>query len=288
MTRVAVVIPCFNDGPTLRSTVESALAQQERPELVVVDDGSNDPDTLRVLEDLERDRVAVVRRENGGLAAARMTGVEATTAPYVYPLDADDLLEPDALGPLADALDRDVRAAVAWGELRVFGEFEASLRTARVFDPWRLTFISEIPGTSLVRRAALEATGGWTFRGGYEDWDLWLTLAEAGWTGVHVDVPMLAYRRHGRRMLGDCVPQHVELVAAIRGRHETMFAARGEARRQSPSPRRVKWGFALVTALPFLTPFTRHRLYLLISQPRQILLLRRLRRRAAAGRPLAA
>ena len=74
MTRVAVVVPCFNDGETLHDALAS-LEGQEPHELVVVDDGSDDPATIEVLAQAERDGVRVVRRPNGGLSAARMSGV---------------------------------------------------------------------------------------------------------------------------------------------------------------------------------------------------------------------
>src|SRR5438552_298882 len=73
MPRVAVVVPCFDDGETLPDALAS-LAEQEPHELVVVDDGSTDPATLETLADVERRGVRVVRRANGGLSAARMTG----------------------------------------------------------------------------------------------------------------------------------------------------------------------------------------------------------------------
>src|SRR5919201_4693258 len=160
MPRVAVIVPCFNDGATLRETLAS-FEGQEPHELVVVDDGSNEPETLRVLAELESSGVRVVHRENGGLSAARMTGVDATDAPYVFPLDADDALAPGALAALADALDAEPEAALAWGDVEIHGELEARVEVASSLDPWLLTYLNEIPGTSLVRRAALLDAGGW-------------------------------------------------------------------------------------------------------------------------------
>src|SRR3954454_20475437 len=121
LARFAVIVPCFNDGATLTETVASAR-DQEPCELVVVDDGSTDEATLRTMDELERDGVRVVHKENGGLASARMAGVAATSSRYVYPIDSDDLLEPHGLTPLADALDRDPGAAAAWGDTIVFGD----------------------------------------------------------------------------------------------------------------------------------------------------------------------
>jgi glycosyltransferase involved in cell wall biosynthesis len=280
MPRVAVVVPCFNDGETLPQTLAS-LEGQEPHELVVVDDGSTDAATLAVLSRLAEEGTRVVRRENGGLSAARMTGVEATEAPYVLPLDADDELLPGALAALADALDAEPEAALAWGDVDLWGELDARLAVARSLDPWLLTYLNDVPVASLLRRSALLEAGGWAMGSGYEDWDLWLALAERGFTGVHVPRPTLRYRRRSGRMLDECTPRHGELYERLRARHAALFAARGANRRRSTAPLRAKLALPLVEALP-LDPFTRHRVYLLVNRPRQILSLRRRRAALAA------
>src|SRR5438067_3423668 len=179
MPRVAVVVPCFNDGETLPATLAS-LASEEPHELVVVDDGSDDPATLATLSRLAEGGIRVVRRKNGGLSAARMTGVEATRARYVLPLDSDDAVVPGALTALADALDAAPDAALAWGDIDVWGALESRLAVARSLDPWLLTYLNDVPVASLLRRDAIRAVGGWSMGSGYEDWDLWLALAERG------------------------------------------------------------------------------------------------------------
>lgn len=282
MPRIAVVVPCFNDGTTLPATLTS-LEGEEPHELVVVDDGSDDAETLVTLARLAEQGVRIVHRDNGGLSVARMTGVEATTAPYILPLDADDALVPGALAALADALDAAPAAALAWGDVEVFGEIEADLAVARSLDPWLLTYLNDVPVASLIRRSALEAVGGWGMGSGYEDWDLWLALAERGYTGVHVARATLRYRRRSGRMLDDCTPQHAMLYAKLRTRHDRLFADRGSNWRRSSAPLRAKLAFPLVEALP-IEPFTRHRLYLFLNRPRQALSVRRLRRRAVHAR----
>src|SRR3954462_8336663 len=179
--RTAVVIPCFNDGVYAGEAIAS-LRGEEPHELVVVDDGSTDPVTIRYLRELEEGGVRVVRQENSGLAAARMAGVAATTAPYVYPLDADDLLCPGALARLADALDSDPGAAVAYGNVEMFGAARNFFdNSGTQLDPWLITYLSNLPGTSMVRRSLLLEAGGWQLNeGGYEDWDLWMSMAERG------------------------------------------------------------------------------------------------------------
>src|SRR5579864_4168573 len=230
MPRVAVVVPCFNDGDTLSAGLDS-LQDEEPHELVVVDDGSDDPATLATLERLAEQGTRVVHRDNGGLSAARMTGVEATQARYVFPLDADDAIAPGTLTALADALDTAPEAALAWGDIEVWGELDADLAVARSLDPWLLTYLNDVPVASLLRRTALVDVGGWSMGSGYEDWDLWLALAERGYSGVYVPQPTLRYRRRGGRMLDDCTPEHEALYAKLRGRHPGVFAARRMNRR---------------------------------------------------------
>ena len=280
MPRVTVVVPCFNDGATLGDTL-SSLEGQEPHELVVIDDGSDEPETVHALAELEAQDFRVVRRENGGLSAARMTGVEATEAPYVFPLDADDVPAPGALATLADALDADPEAALAWGDIEIWGEFDARIDVARSLDPWLLTYINDVPVASLVRRTALLEVGGWSMGSGYEDWDLWLALAERAYRGIHVPVPTFRYRRRSGRMLADCLPRHAEHYARLRQRHPSLFAARRENRRRSTVPPRAKLLLPLVERLPLLDAFDRHRLYLFVNRPRQVLALRCLRAAAA-------
>ena len=216
--RVAVVVPCYDDGATLPDTLAS-LAGQEPHELVVVDDGSVDPGTTRLLASLEAGGTRVVRQANAGLSAARMAGVAATSAPYVLPLDADDALAPGSLAALADALDADPHAAVAWGDVELWGAFELLLRTGETLDPWQITYLNTLPVAALVRREALLEVGGWQLLYGYEDWDVWMGLAERGFGGRHVARPTLRYRRRAGRMLTGTMARHSEIVADLRRRH---------------------------------------------------------------------
>jgi len=234
--RVAVVIPCFNDGAFAIEAVGS-ISEHERIEVVVVDDGSTDPETLEALEELERFSVGLIRQDNQGLGAARMAGVAATSAPFVFPLDADDRLEPGALGALADALERAPRAAFAWGDYLLFGDGTGRYRAPREWLPWTLTFVNPYPVSSLIRRSALERTGGWQMRA-YEDWDLWLRFAGLGLEGVGVQRIVYQRRLHDEaRLLTGARGRHQELYAELRKRNEKLFARRDELlAREAPSP----------------------------------------------------
>jgi len=266
--RVAVVVPCFNDGETLPATLAS-LRGEEQHELVVVNDGSTDAATLALLDELAATGTRVLHRTNGGLSAARMTGLEATTAPYVMPLDADDLLGAGALARLADRLDAEPDAAAAWGDVEVFDGVELRLRMPASLDPWLVTYLNEIPGTSLLRRSAVVEAGGWRLRGGYEDWDLWMSFAERGFRGVYVPTLMLRYRRTPGRMNEDSITRHERIYAHLHELHPELFASRAELRRSSPAPRRIKLLWPLIERLPGLSLYDRHRLCRFVRHPHQ-------------------
>ena len=270
--RTAVVIPCFNDGSTILEAVASARAQ-EPAEIVVVNDGSTDEATLARLRALEDDGVRVVHQANGGLSAARMAGVAATSAPYVYPLDSDDQLAPGALTRLADALDANAEAAVAFGDVEMFGAADHYFdESATRLDPWILTYLSVIPASSLVRRDALLAVGGWQLNeGGYEDWDLWMTFAERGLHGVYAGGLMYRYCvAADPRMWRRAMAQHDRLVGHLRERHPQLFAERRRNWLRSSARPHEKLLFPLIDALP-MTLANRQRLWSLVHDPLHIL-----------------
>ena len=229
--RVALVVPCYNDGELVREAVAS-VAEPEPIEVVVVDDGSYDLLTRDALRALEQQGQRVIHQENAGPSAARMTGVYATSAPYVFCLDADDLLEEGALTGLADILDSQPDASFAFGDFRFFGEHNVRIPLPD-FDPWTVMFRDFWGGNAhLFRRTDLLAAGGWTFFAGYEGWDLLMTLAEQGKHGVHIHRIVYARRSHGARREAASRAQHQELFAQLRGRHTALFDRRAELARQ--------------------------------------------------------
>ncbi len=100
MMRISVIIPAYNAAKWLPTAVES-VCSQSRPadEILIVDDGSTDG-TGDICGTFAGN-VRYVRRENGGLSAARNTGVASTSGEWLLFLDADDTLVPGALAALA-------------------------------------------------------------------------------------------------------------------------------------------------------------------------------------------
>jgi glycosyltransferase involved in cell wall biosynthesis len=233
--RVAVIIPTHDDAHVVAEAVDS-VAGDEAVEVVVVDDGSTDPVALEALDVLRARGVTVLRQENAGPGAARMAGVRATSAPYVLPLDADDLLLPGAAMDLADALDAHPEAGVAWGDYELFGDFDGRYRAPSRWLPWSLTYVNQYPIVSLVRREALLRAGGWPDKE-YEDWSLWLRFVELGIGGVNAG--RLVYRRRllaGGKTGAGYRRRHQQLYGELKRRHARLFADRPALRAAEKPP----------------------------------------------------
>jgi len=108
--RFSVVIPCYNGEKHIHISVESVLAQSfEDFEIIVVNDGSIDGTSAAVRALAAKDekgRVRLVERENGGVSAARNTGIKESRGDYVCFLDSDDQWLPEHLAALSKATER--------------------------------------------------------------------------------------------------------------------------------------------------------------------------------------
>ena len=95
--KVSIVVPVYNiPGKLLRQCIESAIHQTlQEIEIVLVDDGSTDNSGLICDEYAEKDdRIKVIHKKNGGLAAARNNGYENSTGEWITFLDSDDWIDP--------------------------------------------------------------------------------------------------------------------------------------------------------------------------------------------------
>ena len=103
---ISVIVPVYKAEAYLHACIDSILSQTVSDfELILVDDGS--PDNCPALCDAwaKKDaRIKVIHRENGGLAAARNTGLQAAQGDWLLFLDSDDYWPPHMLEKLRAAL----------------------------------------------------------------------------------------------------------------------------------------------------------------------------------------
>jgi glycosyltransferase involved in cell wall biosynthesis len=186
--RISVVLAVRNGERHLDASVRSILDQSfDDFELIVVDDGSTDatPAILSALRSADA-RVAIVRQEHRGLAAALNTGIERARGVYVARQDADDISRRDRFERQAAYLDRVPSIAAVGSTVDVIdrsGVLVGSLVAARgpqAVKRGLLTLRSTpVHGSMMMRRSAIQSFGG--YRPAFpasQDYDLWLRLSE--------------------------------------------------------------------------------------------------------------
>ena len=109
--KLSIIVPIYGVEQYLRKCVDSLLNQDipsSEYEIILVDDGS--PDNCPQICDsyaAEHDNIRVVHRENGGLSAARNSGIEVAQGEYVMFVDSDDYVERNVLKGLLTQVERD-------------------------------------------------------------------------------------------------------------------------------------------------------------------------------------
>ena len=118
---VSVVIPVYNVEAYLCECVDSVLTQTMQDfEIILVDDGATDSSGAICDRYAQQDpRIQVIHQKNGGLSAARNTGLDAAKGEYVYFLDSDDYIEPYSLEHLRDLAEKE-KADVVFFDAYVF------------------------------------------------------------------------------------------------------------------------------------------------------------------------
>ncbi|HZF73410.1 MAG TPA: glycosyltransferase family A protein, partial [Gemmatimonadaceae bacterium] len=88
---ISIVIPCYNRAHIVRETIDSVLAQTYRNfEVILIDDGSTD-NTREVVSSYDDRRIRYFYKANGGLSAARNSGLDSARGEFVAFLDSDDV-----------------------------------------------------------------------------------------------------------------------------------------------------------------------------------------------------
>lgn len=215
-TSVTVVITLFNYSEYICECLDSVCAAKaDMPggfEVLVIDDCSTDSSANIVEQYIHNTNVPICLVKkifNTGLADARNVGLRLARSPYIFILDADNWIYPNCLSKLYDAI-YESKYASTYGIINKFAHQTGEGRgliSSYEWDVRELLTAPFIDAMAMFRREALLEVGGYSTDlmelgwYGWEDYDMWLKLAQAGYTCKCVPQVLSAYRSHSHSMI---------------------------------------------------------------------------------------
>jgi len=218
---LTVIITLYNYSTYIYECLDS-LAQSdisnlpENIQILVIDDCSTDNSTNLVEEYLKNSDlpICLVKKWfNTGLADARNVGLELALSPYVFILDADNWIYPHCLTVLYDKIKSNKYAAV-YAEISQFdneNRKEINRISCHEWDVNKLAKQPYIDAMAMFNRDILIKVGGYSTElieygwFGWDDYDVWLKLAQGNYTCKFVPQVLSAYRVHSTSMINTCL-----------------------------------------------------------------------------------
>lgn len=217
--RISLLTSFYNAEPYLGAAIESALAQSFTDfELVLRDDGSTD-DSLSTARRYAAaaPHIRLLTGENLGYGRSLRVLAESARGELLGVLEADDLLDPDALAATAEALDADPELGFVYSDYALIDEKGNSLGPGRRTEvPYsRMSLLVHFMTFQfrLLRRTCFDRAGGFDpSMIGAEDYDLCLRMSEVA--GVrHVPKTLYRYRKHKESFSATRRTEQIEAAA---------------------------------------------------------------------------
>lgn len=229
---VSIIIPCYNDGKYLPEAVASAQAQTYAAcEIIIVNDHSDDTDTVEILNRLAVSGVTVITTPAGkkGQPIARNTAIASAHGVYILPLDADDRIAPTYVEKAVACMEAHPDVRICTCNVAFFGLKRGLWKRKTSPSLWGLISLTEpVICTSLFRYVDWETVGGYseTLFLGHEDAGLWIALLELGGRIHVIDEVLFWYRIKPYSACAKiaCVDRANAAARALHQLHEPIYA----------------------------------------------------------------
>lgn len=131
---VSIIVPVYNVEKYIERCLDSIVSQTYRNlQIIVVNDGSPDNSEIIIEQFKKNDnRIVYIKRQNGGLGAARNTGLEAAKGEYVCFIDSDDWVSKQYVERLVQVLLRDDSQIAVCNMIYIFSDYSVRPRTPKI------------------------------------------------------------------------------------------------------------------------------------------------------------
>lgn len=194
--QISVIMPCYNDGRYIMEAIESVnLSYNLTTEIVVIDDGSDDPLTRKILSKLNHDRVRLCHTQHIGPSGARNHGIEQARGEFILPLDADDRIEHTYIHRAMKELQEHEQYGAVYCYADLFGREKGRWKLP-AYSLDRMLLESVVFVTAMFRKSDWESVGGFRMdmEYGLEDYDFFLSILEAGKEIYQIPEVLFHYR----------------------------------------------------------------------------------------------
>lgn len=196
MNKVSVIMPCYNDGQYIMEAIDSVRQQTYKDwELIIVDDGSDDEETIRIIDSIQDENIKIYHTNHLHPAGARNYGIERANGIYILPVDSDDKIEKTYMEKAVKKIESNDKIGVVYCEADLFGEKTGKWQLPQYsFDKMLLDNIVFV--TALFYKKDWESVGGFNtnMEAGMEDYDFWLGILELGKEIYQIPETLFHYR----------------------------------------------------------------------------------------------
>ncbi len=222
--KISIIIPCHNMAEYIRDTIASVKDQtSDNWECIIVDDGSRDKSAKFIDEATAGDeRFKVFHTENKGVAAARNLAIMNATGRYILPLDADDILMPNAVERFTEAWKENPGASLIVPMIEHFG-MSSQIQDRKWYGYKDLMKRCTPTNSSCFRRYDWGRVGGYRHESMYEDWEFWLRLLYKNDTVVNIPEILARYRVRQESRYRTAVKRHKEELEILRKLNPLIF-----------------------------------------------------------------
>ena len=194
---LSVVITYYNLGDTLPETIQSIKdSEYENYEIIIVNDGSYDENSIKQLDNYRNDpKIRIIDIKNAGLANARNVGAKEAKGEYIAFLDADDLVDPTFYTKAIKILKRYSNVSYVYSWVKYFEGSDGVWPTFNIQIPYLLCS-NMLAAFVVIRKNDFMNFGMNRSKMiyGMEDYDSWISLAQAGRMGVSIPELLNLYR----------------------------------------------------------------------------------------------
>ncbi len=224
--KFTVVITSYNKGKWLKEAINSVISQTlQDVQLIVVDDCSDDPHTIKILGQISKDVNLIRLDKNRGVSVARNEGIRNADSEYICCLDGDDYLEQTYLEKARNVFENYKNVGIV---VPFYNDFEyitgkqshSKGNTSLV----RILTQNYIVGTSCFRREASVKVGMYDEKLNIsEDWEHWINIAKDGWRIKVIPEYLVNIRRHEHSLYASNVNMADVRCSYIINKHRKLY-----------------------------------------------------------------